>query len=247
MANLIDEDYQAWELYPEHHWIFNKLEVALKLGYQAAPACVPLPRVSRTTLFKTIIRPIYNLYGMGIGAKTRIFRPMIDNEFIINHSFIPPGYFWCEYFEGIHYSIDYKRTNSPNGSYFVWEPFCAMIGEKSEDNLTKFTKWTCIEPPMLELPNFLWDINNVDFLNLECIDNKIIEIHLRTGNDIFHEKPINTVAIPIWHSDDPFTSEHKIKELEKQDYVFKPNLHPDSFRYNADGHLQNIRLGYMIK
>ena len=79
----IDEDYQAWEEYPQHSWVFNKLEVALKLGYKAGPACVPLPKTSNT-LFKAIIRPIYNLYGMGISAKVKTFRPMIDNEFIIN-------------------------------------------------------------------------------------------------------------------------------------------------------------------
>ena len=80
----LDEDYQAWEEYPQHRWVFNKLEVALKLGYKAGPACVPLPKTSNT-LFKAIIRPIYNLYGMGISAKVKTFRPMIDNEFIINH------------------------------------------------------------------------------------------------------------------------------------------------------------------
>ena len=89
----LDEDYQAWEEYPQHRWVFNKLEVALKLGYKAGPACVPLPKTSNT-LFKAIIRPIYNLYGMGISAKVKTFRPMIDNEFIINHGYIPPGHFW---------------------------------------------------------------------------------------------------------------------------------------------------------
>ena len=86
--SLLDEDYQAWEAYPQHRWVFNKLEVALKLGYKAGPACVPLPK-TENTLFKAIIRPIYNLYGMGINAKVKTFRPMIDNEIIINHGFIP--------------------------------------------------------------------------------------------------------------------------------------------------------------
>ena len=38
-----------------------------------------------------------------------------------------------------------------------------------------------------------------------------------------------------------------IKILEKQGYAFKGNHHPESFKYNADGHLQDIRIGYMIK
>jgi hypothetical protein len=238
---LIDEDYQAWEQYPEYRWIFNKLELALKLGYKAGPACVPVPNTS-STLFKAIIRPIYNLYGMGINAKVRTFRPMIDNEFIINHGFISPGHFWCEYFEGKHYSIDYKKTNQPKGSIWAWEPFCAIVGEKEENNLTRFTKWTRIDPPKMLLPSFLNKIVNVDFLNVECIGDKIIEVHLRTGNDVLHKEFIGTIAIPIWDDE-----KDKIKVLEKQGYKFKGNHHSDSFKYSADGHLSDIRLGYMIK
>jgi len=237
---MIDEDYQAWELYPQYRWVFNKLEIALKLGYRAGPACTPLP--STLNHYKVIIRPIYNLYGMGIGAKVCTFIPEIDNDFIIHHGHIPPGYFWCEYFEGTHYSIDYKATNASKDSLFRWESFHAMIGEHSEKNLTKFTKWKCVKSPKIKLPAFLNKIIDIDFLNIELIGNKIIEIHLRTGNDILHNKQIGTVAIPIWKNE-----EYKIKELKEQGYKFKNNYHPDSFKYDADGHLNDIRTGYMIK
>ena len=85
---MIDEDFQAWEKYPEYRWVFNKLELALKLGYRAGPACVPLPPLR--SHFKVVIRPIYNLYGMGIGAKVHTFIPEIDNYFIIHHGNIHP-------------------------------------------------------------------------------------------------------------------------------------------------------------
>jgi len=237
----LDEDYQAWEAYPQHRWVFNKLEVALKLGYKAAPACVPLPKTSNT-LFKAIVRPIYNLYGMGISAKVKTFRPMIDNEFIVNHGLIPPGHFWCEYFDGAHYSIDYKRTNQPKGSVWAWEPFCTMIGEKEENNLTKFTRWEVVNTPKWNLPRFICELDDVEFLNIECIDDKIFEIHLRTGNDVLHGKPVGSVAIPIWEGE-----EDKLKILEEQGYVFKGNHHKDLTIYSANGLLNNIRLGYMIK
>ena len=237
----LDEDYQAWEEYPQHRWVFNKLEVALKLGYKAGPACVPLPKTSNT-LFKAIIRPIYNLYGMGISAKVKTFRPMIDNEFIVNHGYISPGHFWCEYFEGTHYSIDYKRTDQPKGSLWAWEPFCTMVGEKEESNLTKFTKWEVVNPPRLTLPRFICEIDDVEFLNIECIDDKIFEIHLRTGNDVLHRKPVGTEAIPIWDDE-----QYNMKILEEQGYTFKGNHHPDSFKYNAHGLLSDLRIGYMIK
>ena len=80
------------------------------------------------------------------------------------------------------------------------------------------------------------------YSNFIIILIKIIEIHLRTGNDILHNTPIGTEVIPIW-SDEENTS----KELEKQGYQFKSNLYPDSFNYGADGHLKYVREGYMIK
>ena len=237
---MIDEDYQAWDKYPNYRWVFNKLDIALRLGYQAGPACVPLPPIPH--YFKAIVRPIYNLYGMGIGAKVHKFVPEVDNDFIVNHGCIPPGYFWCEYFEGTHYSIDYKSTTSPAGSLFRWEPFHAMMGKNTEKDLTRFNSWTSVEPPKMLLPDFINKIMDVDHLNIECIDDKIIEIHLRTGNDILHDTPLGTKAIPIWSDE-----KNNKKELEKEGYEFKSNLHPDSFNYGADGHLKYVREGYMIK
>ena len=237
---MIDEDYQAWDKYPKYRWVFNKLDIALRLGYQAGPACVPLPAIQ--SHFKAVVRPIYNLYGMGIGARVFTFTPEIDNDFIVNHGCIPPGYFWCEYFKGIHYSIDYRSTTSPAGSLFRWEPFHAMMGKNTEKDLTRFNSWTSIEPPKMLLPDFINKIMDVDHLNIECIDDKIIEIHLRTGNDILHDTPLGTKAIPIWSDE-----KNNKKELEKEGYKFKSNLHPDSFNYGADGHLKYVREGYMIK
>jgi hypothetical protein len=63
---LAEEDFQAWNLYrdTEHRWVFNKLEVALRQGLHAGPAATA-PDRNGTYIY----RPIYNLYGMGIGAK----------------------------------------------------------------------------------------------------------------------------------------------------------------------------------
>ena len=143
---MIDEDYQAWELYPQYRWVFNKLEIALKLGYRAGPACTPLP--STLNHYKVIIRPIYNLYGMGIGAKVCTFIPEIDNDFIIHHGHIPPGYFWCEYFEGTHYSIDYKATNaSKDFSVIVLvNSVCTTPGSILVTRMFFLTLSSCLNP-----------------------------------------------------------------------------------------------------
>ena len=117
-----------------------------------------------------------------------------------------------------------------------------MVGEKEESNLTKFTKWKSVNSPKWNLPRFICEIDNVEFLNIECIDDKIFEIHLRTGNDVLHGKPVGSEAIPIWEGE-----EDKIKILEEQGYRFKGNHHPESFKYNAHGLLSDLRIGYMIK
>jgi hypothetical protein len=30
---MIEEDYEAWEAYPQYRWVFNKLELSMRLGY----------------------------------------------------------------------------------------------------------------------------------------------------------------------------------------------------------------------
>ena len=242
----IDEDYQAWERYPHYRWIFNKLDLALRLGYAAAPACVPFS----LSMKQVIIRPIYNLYGMGVGAKSYHCNPEIDNESIITHGIIPPGYFWCEYFTGDHVSIDYKRK-------LIWVPFNAILATQQDPkHLTKFGKWTRIEIPNIVIPEFLnIFLNDVENLNIEFIGDKIIEIHLRTGNDILHDEPIGTQVIPLWQDimassvSDPRNVERRaqITKLEKEKWKFIPNHHAAPSKYAADGHLSYIRLGYMKK
>lgn len=229
MSILIQEDYEAWDVYPQHRWVFNKLELALKLGYNAGPACVPIKRAG-----KYIIRPTYNLYGMGIGAEIKILDPKLHANEMINHKHVRPGYFWCEYFDGPHYSIDYVRTDT-------WESFCTVIGEcDKEDNLTRFRQWERIDPIQFTLPNWLIEIDDVDWLNVEAKGDKIIEIHLRSGNDFIWDYKIGTIIYPVWSEED------KRRYISKG-YEFIENMHPDSFVYNADNHLKDIRLGYAVR
>ena len=82
----IDEDYEAWERYPQFRSVFNKLELSLKLGYNCGPACVP---VTRSGMY--IIRPIYNLYGMSVSARFA-FISRDDKLSMENHKFVPRYY-----------------------------------------------------------------------------------------------------------------------------------------------------------
>ena len=226
---MIREDFQAWEAYPQHRWLFNKLELSSRLGYNCGPACVP---VKKTGYY--IVRPTYNLYGMGIGAHKKFFNVDLHGEAMIHHKYIPPGYFWCEWLDGTHYSIDFIK----NGSR--WEPFCCMKGTHfSTDNLTKFKEWEVTDPTFSFdiLPEWVHDIETEKYLNIETKDDKIIEIHLRSGNDVAWSYNVGTKIIPVWKGEDYKEYEH---------LPFLPNFHPESFKYEADGNLSDVRVGYYV-
>ena len=148
---------------------------------------------------------------MGIGAHKKWLSADWQDD-MSNHAHIPPGYFWCEWFNGEHYSIDYKRVNDK------WIPLNACQGfYKTEDNLTKFDYWRLIEPPAIELPDWVHDIEVVE-LNIEFKGDKITEIHLRSGNDINLVGEIGDEIYPIWQGDDYSHLEH---------LKFIPNLSED--------------------
>ena len=218
---MIEEDYEAWDAYPQYRWLFNKLELALKLGYEAGPACVPVKKTG-----EYIVRPVYNLYGMGISAVRR-YLSINDAEDIINHKHISPGHFWCEWFEGKHQSVDFIKEGNK------WVPFHAMVGKhESAGNLTKFIEWEVTKPD-IELPDWLHNVTT-EMLNIETIGDKIIEVHLRSGNDVGWNYDIGTKIIPAWKGD-------KAKDMK-----FLPNLHSDIKRYEAHGQLSNVRIGYYV-
>ena len=90
------EDFEAWEKYPQHHKWFDKLYLAELMGYKCGPTGTA-PDVTD----HYVVRPIYNLSGMGVGAKI----VKIDAG---DFTKVPPGYFWCEFMPGIQYSATYQ-------------------------------------------------------------------------------------------------------------------------------------------
>lgn len=231
-----DEDFQAWELFKdntEYRWLFNKMEVALRQGLQAGPAGTA-PSYSGTY----VSRPTYNLYGMGIGAEKFEYNESMY-ELMIKNGVVPPGHFWCQWLEGDHHSIDYEKVEESWKVRSVWKGT-----HESKSNLTRFNNWTrveswgmfdpyhlnsyCIKLPFLREPM-------ITKFNLEMIGHKIIEIHLRWGNDPFDDLGIGTKVIPIWH-------DQEIPEGE-----WRGNLHEDMEQYSASGHLSDVRKGYIIE
>jgi hypothetical protein len=202
---MITSDTEAWQKYPFHREWFNKLWLSEKFGYVCGPNATPVPKSG-----EYIIRPIYNLHGMGAGAKI-IHIEVGDLEAV------PPGYFWCEVFKGKHITADLKWEKGK------WNPVNVFRGfQLNKNNLSRFDSWIKVEED-IKIPrvlDILWDCETI---NIELIDNKIIEVHLRGSPD-----PVEyTEMIPVWSN----TPEETIEILEEiykyvpsYDYVYGTDL-----------------------
>ena len=157
---------------PDEMWVLDKLILSRKMGYVCGPTGMDVPKPDWY-----IVRPCVNAMGLGLGAqKVWIEKSTID---------LPLGYFWCEWFEGRHFSVDYK-----------WGiQILCVEGFKKQDTFTKWDKWVRIHEhipaPEIILNNFI----NKEQLNCEYIGDKLIEVHLRQNTDF--DGNINEF-IPVW-------------------------------------------------
>lgn len=184
------DDRQAWIQYPQHRKWFNKLYIANTFGYKCGPCGVPPDETN-----EYIVRPIYNLSGMGVGAKII----NIDKD---DTSKVPPGYFWCEVLTGDQVSVSYEYTDK-------WNVKSAYVGVNSVDNLWKFTAWTRTDAAP-SIPHEVSHLTDVKTVNVEFKGSKPFEVHLRDTPD-----PQYDVIIPLWKGD-----EEKIAEYVKNGFTF---------------------------
>ncbi len=204
-------DIQAYQKYPTlRHW-YNKLWLSEKLGYNCGPASIA-PEKSDWY----IVRPIINLSGMGVGAS----KVWIDKN---DHSKVSPGYFWCQWFEGNQYSVTY-------GWRGYWHPETCWKGIKKDTNLSRFEKWvkTDFYPQLNSDYN---ELHPVGKINIEFIEDKPIEVHLRTSPD-----PNYKELIPVWKG-----NEEVIDIYKKLGYNYIISFD------NAEGFLYIPRIGFLVK
>jgi hypothetical protein len=187
------DDITAWQTVDEEDlWIFDKSILSKKLGYISGPTGVPVPRRDRY-----IVRPCVNLLGMGLGAEFL----EIEND----NDHLPAGYFWCEVFDGRHISVD----------YIYGEPTLTVEGFREQDSpLWRFSKWQKINycPTIPDQLKFL--TTKYKTVNIEFIDGKVIEIHLRHNSDFSYG---NSVAIPLWEDQQDVVYEN-LRFVEARDY-----------------------------
>lgn len=201
-------DADVWQIIePEDIWVYNKLQIAKMQGLQCGPAGT---RVPCDGLY--IVRPIVNFSGMCAGAEVK---RLTSSDL----SKVPLGYFWCELLEGQQISVDYVE-GLPVVSY--------QPERIKDDPLYKFSKWKKRDKRGWSLPNWLQPLaQRYSRINVEYIDKKVIEVHLRGSPDPGVEE-----FIPVWSSD-PNNSRQGYKYIESYD--------------DADGNLQDPRLGFLIK
>jgi hypothetical protein len=217
-------DHEAYVRYPDQNWIYNKLILSKRLGYDTGPGGVSVAHDG-----DYVVRPIINLSGMGVGAR-RVRLAKGD------YSTVPPGYFWCEYFHGVHTTIDYKwePQSGTTNSKLLPQPIFAANGYRTSQELYRFSAWKKIDPPLFKLPEWINELICIPRFNIEFINGKIIEMHLRPGVDF---PDASTEIIPHWN------------DMPAADCEIFSRLGYD-YRYNfddADGHLAVKRLGFFFK
>jgi hypothetical protein len=159
------EDADAWEWYPAHRRIYDKLHIAASQGLTpCAPHGISPPH------FPVFSKPIINLRGMGVGS--RVLAGRADYE---RHQ--TPGHLWMPLLEGEHVSTDLAvvrgRTRWMRHS----------LGRPAGDGM--FDYWTIEAAVRPQLADYVsaWIAAQLEgytgMVNLETLGGRIIDAHLR--------------------------------------------------------------------
>jgi hypothetical protein len=163
-AQIATEDSDAWQWYPRHRWVYDKLQVALSQNLDAGPHGTPPLR------FPVFSKPIVNLKGMGVGS--RVLNTPADYQ-----RYYAPGHFWMTLLEGRHVSSDIAVVD---GEPRWWGH---VTGTPAGEGT--FDYWTIHAEPDTEIEERCgaWVRKHLrgytGMLNLETIGGTIIEAHLR--------------------------------------------------------------------
>ena len=158
------DDANAWQLYPAHRWVYNKLLICETQGLPHGPHGT-MPRH-----YPVFSKPIYNMRGMGTGG--RVVRA--EDEYL---AALEPGHMWMELLLGRHVSSDAALCD---GVAVWWRHTTGTPGPAGT-----FDYWTVHAEPEPALEGYLgaWIGNHLGgftgIVNFETIGGRIIECHLR--------------------------------------------------------------------
>ena len=158
------EDADAWQWYPRHRWVYDKLAVAQSQGFTAAPHGV-MPAA-----FPVFSKPIVNLRGMGTGS--RVIGSAEDYA-----AALTPGHFWMPLLTGEHLSSDVAVEH---GRPVWWRH---ATGVPLDGGTFDYWVVHAEARPALEAACGAWIVRHLadytGMVNLETIAGGIIEVHLR--------------------------------------------------------------------
>jgi hypothetical protein len=198
-ANVPTEDSDAWQWYPAHRWIYNKLAVALSQQLDAGPHGTSPGR------FPVFSKPIVNLKGMGIGG--RVLHSPADCD-----RYYTAGHFWMTLLDGRHVSSDIAVAD---GEPRWWRH---VTGKPAGEGT--FDYWTVHAEPDAGIEDYCgawlrkYLAGYTGMVNLETIGGKIIEAHLRFADqwpDLYGPGWVDAVVALYergeWNFDDDDRSE----------------------------------------
>jgi hypothetical protein len=188
------DDPDAWQLYPAHRWIYDKLAVALSQGLEAAPHGVMPPH------FPVFSKPITNLRGMGVDSRA------IGSEAEYETA-LTAGHFWSTLLTGAHVSSDAVLVD---GRPQWWRHTTGITAPGGT-----FDYWHIHPDPMPEIEGWCatWSAKHLTgytgMVNFETIGSRIIEAHLRFADqwpDLYGPGWVDAVvrlyATGQWHYPD---------------------------------------------
>jgi len=163
-VHIPTDDADAWHWNPGHRSIYNRLMVAESQGIECAPHGIAPAR------YPVFSKPLINLEGMGVGSRT-----LWNQQDYESH--LSAGHMWMRLLSGEHVSSDaavidgkaqdFRHARGlplPGGLFDYW-----IVGAERRVALEVYlTAW--IE---LHLPGY------TGMVNVESIDGRIIEAHLR--------------------------------------------------------------------
>jgi len=158
------DDATAWSIYPEHRWVYNKLEICRTQGLPHGPHGTDPDR------FPVFSKPIYNMRGMGTGSRVIASAEAYEASLL-------PGHMWMPLFAGAHVSTDMALAAGD----IAW---CRHTTGVTRGRGT-FDYWTVHETakPRLEAYLGAWVRDHLQgftgIVNFETIGGRIIECHLR--------------------------------------------------------------------
>ncbi|MET0501259.1 MAG: hypothetical protein ABW172_07040 [Candidatus Binatia bacterium] len=158
------DDQLAYQLFPQHRWIYNKLLICETQGLDTAPHDI-MP-----SQFPVFSKPIYNLRGMGSGGKIIDTREQYKAD-------VQAGHMWMPLLKGEHVSTDAAVID---GEPVWWRH---TTGQALEQGM--FDHWVILREERPEIECYCGDWlrrhlrGYTGCVNFETIGTKIIEAHLR--------------------------------------------------------------------